>query len=633
MKTVPFCRAFARGVAPWVISLLCLMSLARASTPTKEDFGFGHAPLAPTRPLLVIVVNIGTTPDPSDAAWWTNVFFGPSATNVAGYFHEMSNGRFTWLPVGVTEVSFPTRPAATDTAILSSAFDSNHLDLHLFDTNNPNGTVDQTELGVVVLMPDGGQTRGGVVGYSTNSTNCHWEGICAFASRYDLAAICHEMCHSLGDLGRNVTDLYGRWCCDSTTPPFIHDNWNNRLTIMNNNGIAEWCNLDPWNKMQLGWSEPRIASMRAGGLTNLPAAQLMDVDAPLLLYDPERGAQEFWLLEYRTPTVSSGSRYDASVSGQGLVIWHVKHETNALLDNFRTWMFVMDGVLPTNSETNWWYCGRCHALYYTHSGGYCVGTGVGHSARYTSGGLLDYRIAVNNALAWGESGWRRCFACQEMFYGPNQANSFCGKTSQPHQAVDGDDYTIPTDTLAPFYPFHGPAWQRCTNCQSLFSTEDTASPPPPATYNRCPARNSLPHQGAGLNYDLVLHGNWLTVAAEGAPDLFYASSVVWTAGTNTPPLRYYDFTQSRTRVYVHPFPANADSITVEWGLDDVWVDFYFYGIERGTFSQPYNTVAEGVADVFPGSTLHIKQGHSPETRRITKPMRIQGYNGKATIGH
>jgi hypothetical protein len=41
---------------------------------------------------------------------------------------------------------------------------------------------------------------------------------------------------------------------------------------------------------------------------------------PVLLYDPRKGASEFFLLEYRTPNPSG---YDRDVGASGLFIWHV----------------------------------------------------------------------------------------------------------------------------------------------------------------------------------------------------------------------------------------------------------------------------------------------------------------------
>ena len=71
---------------------------------------------------------------------------------------------------------------------------------------------------------------------------------------------------------------------------------------------------------------------------------------------------------------------------------------------------------------------------------------------------------------------------------------------------------------------------------------------------------------------------------------------------------------------------------------DVWVDFDYGGTERGTFSRPFNTVAEGQDLVSDGSgvsetpTLWIKAGSSPETIVLDKEMLVRSCGGTATIG-
>src|SRR5262249_53820182 len=86
--------------------------------------------------------------------------------------------------------------------------------------------------------------------------------------------------------------------------------------------------LDPWHKMQLGWSEPRIRSVHDIGVEAISAAQLSDPNAPVLLYNPACGNSEFFLLEYRTRTSPVGAGYDKNAAGNGLAIWHIKQEAN-----------------------------------------------------------------------------------------------------------------------------------------------------------------------------------------------------------------------------------------------------------------------------------------------------------------
>jgi hypothetical protein len=71
---------------------------------------------------------------------------------------------------------------------------------------------------------------------------------------------------------------------------------------------------------------------------------------------------------------------------------------------------------------------------------------------------------------------------------------------------------------------------------------------------------------------------------------------------------------------------------------DIWVDFAHTGAEQGTFDLPYDTVAEGVANIVNGvgaselPNLWIKAGSTDETVSIDTPMAIRACGGLVTIG-
>jgi hypothetical protein len=58
-----------------------------------------------------------------------------------------------------------------------------------------------------------------------------------------------------------------------------------------------------------------------------------------------------------------------------------------------------------------------------------------------------------------------------------------------------------------------------------------------------------------------------------------------------------------------------------------------FGFYFGTFSEPYNTLSNGVSAVASGGTIAIKPGSSAETMTISKPMTITAVGGAATVGH
>ncbi len=312
-----------------------------ACAATLADFGYqklkvnGQVP-AGTRPLLVILAcfdsnNLGTCFGNNFTNGWQyyqdwvfNSARQPVSLN--GYFNEVSNGRFSWAPAdtelgpgaGVTRVwvNYPgclECPGVTEVSYFSNIIYQamGNVDFGNYDANQ-DGFVTRNELTIAIFNNDwksggnrmsGDVTRAGITFRSQGRTVANL----GYYATFDTW--CHELSHTLG-----IMDLYGRTCLSY------------QVTLMSCTGLDvnnRSFHLDPWHKMQLGWSEPRIRSLRTGGVETLPAAQNMDPSAPILLYDPTYGSNDFFILEYRTATSPTGPGYDASVAGNGLVIWHV----------------------------------------------------------------------------------------------------------------------------------------------------------------------------------------------------------------------------------------------------------------------------------------------------------------------
>jgi hypothetical protein len=83
------------------------------------------------------------------------------------------------------------------------------------------------------------------------------------------------------------------------------------------------------------------------------------------------------------------------------------------------------------------------------------------------------------------------------------------------------------------------------------------------------------------------------------------------------------------------YATGTGSVTT---LEDigVWVDHGFGGVERGTQSQPFDTVTEGANGVPPlttGIIVHIETGNYTDTPRITRAMVLRAEHGSAVIGN
>lgn len=469
MKPSPIVLPVHAGILA-ILMLLPLMLCAQ----TLEDFGYGNMKVngraaLGNRPLVTILARFGGAPTLAhDKAYFDNLVYNwLTPPSVNGYFQQVSNGRFLWSrpgagvlgPLDFTEAertTIRTDDPAGISQIVRRAMVVTGFDFGQYDADH-NGVVSADELCILIISNAGqvgGATRAidpsGCVPYGSQVRIC--SAVSTLDHRASLMTFCHEISHQLGTL-----DLYGgdAGLNDHLTlmGPTIFSDLDNRETF----------HLDPWHKMQLGWSEPARISLPAGGLHDLPAQQLGRADSSMFLYDPAIGTSEFFMLEYRTQTNAGGAFYDKDVTGNGLAIWHIQQDAN-------------------------------------------------HNPV-----LLD-----------------------------------------------------------------------------------------PVTY-------------------AVFHAGAYTLARGG--------TTLWPGGSTTPLLSWNNGVQTATKIVVHPFTKGRDTIEVEWLTQaDTWVDFNYAGTEKGTFSQPYNTVTEGVFQVYRGGTLKLKAGSTLETFSTQKAMTIEAFNGPVNIG-
>jgi len=340
------------GASRFLVGLALLCGLpGSAQVPTLSDFGylhfsskFGPTPRQPplgNRACLVVLVDDavnGTFANPPQF-YRTNIF-DPSAPNsVNGYFKEMSCGRFQLVPAAVTangvmgwlsltssELNqLANNPGtATDGQVALSAAVRNGFPLANYDLDN-DGTVNQDELVLLVVFnrTNRGPGQTAVMNANIGGKNCAIQISSVPETTFQgrPATVTHELCHNVG----NMFDLY----YGGPSAPVYYYGTNYIL----NRGITlaadiSQTHLDPWHKMAMGWNEPRIVSLREGGLFYLPAVQNGDPTAPVLLYDPLQGTSQYYLLEYRTRQLSSGSGFDSGLKAQGLFVWHVQQDAN-----------------------------------------------------------------------------------------------------------------------------------------------------------------------------------------------------------------------------------------------------------------------------------------------------------------
>ncbi|PWE17180.1 hypothetical protein DDZ18_05645 [Marinicauda salina] len=205
--------------------------------------------------------------------------------------------------------------------------------LHLLDRRinfarydaNGDGLVDRSELMILRFGADDG--IGGQMGFSLETT---LDGVrvripvLLVARETTLAGLVHETMHAWGGV-----DIYGpRRALNYRATPMAAMLWDDRFM-----------HFDPWHKARFGWVRPRFQPIDGGAGATLLGSPGHDVgrdwSRPIVFYDPARGLDEYFMVEFRTPHPAdcAGShlpdsacpRYaDNGVSDAGLVVWHYR---------------------------------------------------------------------------------------------------------------------------------------------------------------------------------------------------------------------------------------------------------------------------------------------------------------------
>ncbi len=126
------------------------------------------------------------------------------------------------------------------------------------------------------------------------------------------------------------------------------------------------------------------------------------------------------------------------------------------------------------------------------------------------------------------------------------------------------------------------------------------------------------------DWDLEHYVNW-----GDSTDLWGAPGFVSCTPFTSPNTSWWDGGVSG--IFITDISAPASTMSFSFG-GGVWVDFSYSGVEQGTFSQPYNTLAEGVGAVAVGGTIVIKTGSTAAATTITKALTLTTFGGPVTIG-
>ncbi|MBU0483590.1 MAG: hypothetical protein KKB30_03655 [Proteobacteria bacterium] len=338
---------------------------ADPATPEDEtDFGYGtvdnNGIINGEYPLLMVATSVNGSSKPyKDLSYYDNLVFGPDFPNIRDYFLEISNGKFTYSKAAALGI-YPQPSWSVDTAtgVRFAVESAGELGGFVFDSydskgggtegNEPDGIISAGELAVMYTQNHDFYYMNGQAdvmdqtcvtpsGSSVQVCPGYGAGL-GIATSFTTYA--HELAHLIGS---GVKDVYGaskvsfEYSLMGPTMPKQEPAFEYETRLYH---------LDPYLKMRLGWLEPRViefdsraVSGLVGGCERINEAQrAFNGGQPIIMYDSERGKNEYYIMEYRNP--NSGG-YDRDVPSQGLGVWYVKTDA----DNNMT-------VIPPGDVTN-----------------------------------------------------------------------------------------------------------------------------------------------------------------------------------------------------------------------------------------------------------------------------------------
>lgn len=328
-------------VAQVAAAVFAFTGTAVAATYPSPPFDFAHPgslhPSASTgglfspaggnldRPMLVIYAQFTDTPFPAgmNAAAAATRFFGPFPS-VRDYFLNESFGRLDLSPAPETDTA---GGGAANDGVVQVSIASNKADftaLGIGDQNkqlleaanaavnyasfdaNGDGTVTSAELVVqrfdadAGALPSGcGATRG------HDAVTLDGKAISMALALDGTATNLITIIHETGHTALGMRDLYGFGvgALDISGPTC-------------GAGDATLFRSSSWHKLHWGWITPNVVSR--DGFVNVPRYDA--AGSAFLLYDPDRGTNDYFLVEnrFRAP-----GTYDRSASDSGLAIWRI----------------------------------------------------------------------------------------------------------------------------------------------------------------------------------------------------------------------------------------------------------------------------------------------------------------------
>jgi M6 family metalloprotease-like protein len=298
------------------------------------------------RPLLVVYLHFSDAPEPPgmDLAWARQRFFGPAFPNLAGWYAANSFGQLTLFPAeecpqqstaercvsqgtpddGVVQVeaesiedynSVYNDPLPDEGSLNRRLVElaDPYVDFSNFDTDG-NGVITDEELVIANLRVHTDDSGNAGVRSLCEGTPAPCPEVIVDGKtisptmRFPMGLHATNRISWVHEIGHVVVDLLDLY-------------YNNQVEGLDPGGTTGGTDTtsfsaSAWSKVHWGWIQPTVITR--DGFYDVPLAYT--TGAAFILYDPDRGTDDYFIVENRRPTPGT---YDQSAADDGLVIWRI----------------------------------------------------------------------------------------------------------------------------------------------------------------------------------------------------------------------------------------------------------------------------------------------------------------------
>ena len=298
---------------------------------TREAFHIGRVTWPAEVPMVgVLTEEEGGANSTLNLAGVTDLLFTNSSQNAADYFDVITDGAFTLVPADSGAIGPFEFPSGSDVFEIRRKMVDEMADAGFpfasFDTNNDNKvTNDELVIMLLVATPTAGDQNGANrTFYENNNPPCYppdgaGVDLCLdvpSSSQSFFPTTVHEIAHTFG-----ARDLYAEGQPAATCR-------NLYMALMS--CASPIVHHDPWHNLDNDWEHARSYRLNGPGTCLALDPQDAATSDVVILWDPERGTEEYFVVETRRPMGYDAGMTTIGATTSGIAVWRVRVDSDGI---------------------------------------------------------------------------------------------------------------------------------------------------------------------------------------------------------------------------------------------------------------------------------------------------------------